>query len=171
MEPRTAYQLTHLLQGVINEGTATSVKPYGAPAAGKTGTTDQNMDAWFVGYTPELVTCVWVGHDQKIALGSAETGGRAAAPIWLDFMNQTKSAYPPGPDFLMPTGLTMLAVNPHGGLAQAGPAEPFKEESISSLTAHESTEEPAGEETAASLPAPPPPATPTPNNGPLFSIQ
>ena len=177
MDPRTAYQVTHLLQGVINEGTGTSVKSFDAPAAGKTGTTDQNMDAWFVGYTPELVTCVWVGHDQKIALGTAETGGRAAAPIWLDFMNQTKSTYPPGADFVMPPGLVMMPMNPRsGGLSQGGDhatLEPFKEENLHTLEKSEGEDasggsEPGGGNEPLALPQPPAPAE---KSGPLFSIQ
>jgi penicillin-binding protein 1A len=83
---RIAYQITLMLQGVIEEGTGRAAKGLQVAAAGKTGTTDHNRDAWFIGYTPTLVTGVWVGHDQKRSLGRGETGGRAAAPIWLDFM-------------------------------------------------------------------------------------
>jgi len=95
ISPAVAYQMTSLMQGVIAEGTAKGISSYGAPAAGKTGTTDQNVDAWFVGYTPNLVTTVWMGHDHNRSLGRTETGGLATAPIWLDFMNQAKTVYPP----------------------------------------------------------------------------
>jgi len=111
LDPRVAYQMTHLLAGVITDGTAKGISSFGAPAAGKTGTTDQNVDAWFVGYTPELTTCVWIGHDQNISLGSAETGGLAAAPIWLDFMNQAKAAYPAAEGFPVPAGIVMLPMD------------------------------------------------------------
>jgi penicillin-binding protein 1A len=111
IDPRVAYQMTHIMEGVINDGTARGIRSFGAPAAGKTGTTDQNVDAWFVGYTPELTTCVWMGHDKNTSLGTAETGGLAAAPIWLDFMNQTKAAYPATEGFPVPPGIVMLPVD------------------------------------------------------------
>jgi len=111
LDPRVAYQMTHILEGVISDGTARGISSFGAPAAGKTGTTDQNIDAWFVGYTPELTTCVWIGHDQNISLGTAETGGLAAAPIWLDFMNQAKTTYPATGGFPVPPGIVMLPMD------------------------------------------------------------
>jgi penicillin-binding protein 1A len=111
VDPRVAYQITHLMEGVITAGTAKGISSFGAPAAGKTGTTDQNVDAWFVGYTPELTTCVWIGHDHNISLGTAETGGLAAAPIWLDFMNQTKATYPGTGGFPVPAGIVMLPMD------------------------------------------------------------
>ena len=111
IDPQIAYQMTHLLEGVITDGTAKGISSFGAPAAGKTGTTDQNVDAWFIGYTPELTTCVWIGHDQNASLGSAETGGLAAAPIWLDFMNQAKAVYPATDGFPIPAGIVMLPMD------------------------------------------------------------
>lgn len=110
LDRRTAYQVTRLLQSVIEEGTGRSVNSLGIPAAGKTGTTDQNMDAWFIGYTPEIVTGVWVGYDQKISLGEHETGGRSAAPIWLDFMEHAKKIYPSG-KFEIPDGIRIIPIN------------------------------------------------------------
>ncbi len=86
LDERTAFQVTHLLQSVIAEGTGRAARGLRVAAAGKTGTTDRNMDAWFVGYTPDLAVGVWMGFDQKKSLGKRETGGRAVAPIWLDFM-------------------------------------------------------------------------------------
>lgn len=106
LDPRIAYQMTQILEGVIQEGTATSVRSLGIPAAGKTGTTDKYMDAWFIGYTPELVTSVWIGFDQKATLGRNETGGHAAAPIWLEFMGAARKIYP-AEDFAKPEGATM----------------------------------------------------------------
>jgi len=99
---RIAYQMTLMLKGVIEEGTGRNAKGLRVPAAGKTGTTDQNRDAWFIGYTPEVVTGVWVGHDQKRSLGKGETGGRVAAPIWLDFMTKATRKDKPGTIFPMP---------------------------------------------------------------------
>ncbi len=115
VDPRVAYQMTHLMEGVISDGTAKGISSFGAPAAGKTGTTDQNVDAWFVGYTTELTTCVWIGHDQNISLGTAETGGLAAAPIWLDFMNQAKATYPATGGFPAPPGIVMLPMDNASG--------------------------------------------------------
>jgi penicillin-binding protein 1A len=111
LDPRVAYQMTHIMEAVISDGTARGISSFGAPAAGKTGTTDQNVDAWFVGYTPDLTTCVWIGHDQNISLGRMETGGLAAAPIWLDFMNQAKATYPPTGGFPLPPGIVMLPLD------------------------------------------------------------
>ena len=136
MDPRTAYQATRLLKGVVDEGTGKLVRDLGSPAAGKTGTTDQNMDAWFIGFTPELAACVWVGHDQKIPLGPSETGGRSAAPIWLDFMKQAKKSYPGTEDFKVPPGIVLLAMDNTTGLPPVSSQgenvswEAFKEESL-----------------------------------------
>ena len=115
VDPRVAYQMTHIMEAVISDGTAKGISSFGAPAAGKTGTTDQNIDAWFVGYTPELTTCVWIGHDQNTSLGTAETGGLAAAPIWLDFMNQAKATYPTTGGFPVPPGIVMLPLDNASG--------------------------------------------------------
>ena len=84
----TAFQMTYLMQKVIEDGTGK--KAWGLPqqSAGKTGTTDRNRDAWFIGYTPEMVCGVWMGFDRRHSLGRGETGGRTCAPVWLDFMKQ-----------------------------------------------------------------------------------
>ncbi|MBT3857230.1 MAG: PBP1A family penicillin-binding protein, partial [Nitrospina sp.] len=82
----TAYTVTSLLQSVVEHGTGKKVKALNRPVAGKTGTTNNYVDAWFMGYTPELVTGVWVGKDKDESLGRNETGSRAAIPIWLQFM-------------------------------------------------------------------------------------
>ncbi|HSR36916.1 MAG TPA: penicillin-binding protein 1A [Desulfurivibrionaceae bacterium] len=103
LDPKVAHQMNRILQGVIAEGTAKNIRSLGIPAAGKTSTTDKYMDAWFIGYTTEMVTGVWIGFDQKTPLGKNETGGQAAAPIWLDFMAAAYKAYPVG-DFTKPEG-------------------------------------------------------------------
>jgi penicillin-binding protein 1A len=82
----TAYIVTSLLEGVVKNGTARRVRALNRPAAGKTGTTNNLNDAWFVGYTPRYVTGLWVGFDNEKPLGKQETGSRAAIPIWLSFM-------------------------------------------------------------------------------------
>jgi len=81
--------MTSILQQVISQGTGSKAR--GIPdAAGKTGTSDNNMDAWFIGYTPKVTAGVWLGYDKGKALGQGETGGRAAAPVWKHFMQTVK---------------------------------------------------------------------------------
>ncbi len=108
IDAETAYQLTYIMRDVIEEGTGRRAKgiPY---AAGKTGTTDHNMDAWFIGYTPILATGVWIGHDQCRSLGVRETGGVAAAPIWHDFMKKATN-YRASQDFTTPPGITFIPI-------------------------------------------------------------
>lgn len=90
LDPQVCYVLTDMLKGVIRKGTAarTVGSQFKYPAAGKTGTTNDYSDAWFVGYTPDISVCVWVGYDQRKSLGSGMTGGSVAGPIWRDFMNR-----------------------------------------------------------------------------------
>jgi penicillin-binding protein 1A len=85
---RTAKTMIGLLQGVVDFGTAQKAKILERPVAGKTGTTNNYTDAWFIGFTPSLTCGVWVGYDQKKTLGKGETGARAALPLWIDFMQQ-----------------------------------------------------------------------------------
>lgn len=86
----TAAMITGMLRGAVEKGTGTMAKGLGVPAAGKTGTTDKNTDAWFIGYTDKLAVGVWLGYDRNSSLGPGETGGRAAAPLWLDFMKAAR---------------------------------------------------------------------------------
>jgi penicillin-binding protein 1A len=115
MKPETAYLITHLLQGVIEHGTGWKARELGRPAAGKTGTTNDYRDAWFVGYTPALVAGVWVGHDGQESIGQKETGGRAALPVWLEFMKKAH-AERPSEDFAVPEGVIFKQVDPRTGL-------------------------------------------------------
>ncbi len=87
LDPWASAALTSVLQGVISQGTATNAQ-IGRPAAGKTGTTDEQRDVWFVGYVPQLATAVWVGNDDNRPLSRGATGGGYAAPVWRDFMVQ-----------------------------------------------------------------------------------
>jgi penicillin-binding protein 1A len=89
-----AYTVTSLLQSVVEDGTGKQVKALGRPVAGKTGTTNNYVDAWFLGYTPQLVTGVWVGKDSVEPLGKNETGSRSAIPIWLQFMQDAHQDLP-----------------------------------------------------------------------------
>jgi penicillin-binding protein 1A len=119
LDPRTSYQITYLLQRVISEGTGKKAWGLHSASAGKTGTTDRNRDAWFIGYTPRLATGVWMGFDKKATLGHHETGGLACAPVWLNFMRQAEKKYPAG-DFAVPNGISFLPINPESGKYESG---------------------------------------------------
>jgi len=90
----TAYQVTSMLESVVERGTGKRAAKLGRPVAGKTGTTNDYTDAWFVGYVPQLLTAVWVGLDEKVTIGKKQTGGKIAAPIWLDFMEHALAGEP-----------------------------------------------------------------------------
>ncbi len=118
----TAYIMTTLLQGVIQEGTATVLKKIvGRPdIAGKTGTTNENMDAWFVGFSPEYSCGVWVGFDEEAPIGDAETGGKAAAPIWGYFMKEVLRDRAVK-EFPSPQSVEFRKVDPKTGLITSSP--------------------------------------------------
>lgn len=115
MKPETAYIITNLLKGVIERGTGWKARELGRPVAGKTGTTNDYRDAWFIGYTPSLVTGVWVGFDDQRSLGHKATGSRAALPVWLDFMKHAHQNQDPV-DFSIPNGILFRNVDPRTGL-------------------------------------------------------
>lgn len=114
LRPEVAYQVTSLLQSVVEDGTAQSVQKLGRPVAGKTGTTNESRNAWFAGYTPGLTTVVWVGFDDNQPLGPGETGGRAAIPIWLGFMEKAVEGQPVQ-DFEAPSSIVFALVDPESG--------------------------------------------------------
>ena len=111
---QTAYLMTHLLEGVVQHGTGWRAKALGRPVAAKTGTTDQFYDAWFIGYTPETLTGVWVGFDDERSIGENETGSRAASPIWVAFMTRSLKDKPMK-DFPVPEGIEFMRVDPRTG--------------------------------------------------------
>ncbi|MCX8044443.1 MAG: PBP1A family penicillin-binding protein [Desulfobacterota bacterium] len=115
ISPETAYIMTSMLQSVVEEGTGKKVRALNRPCAGKTGTTNDVRDAWFIGFTPRLVTGVWVGFDDMSPLGKHETGAVAASPIWLDFM-QTACEGEPVQSFSVPDGIVFVKINPATGL-------------------------------------------------------
>jgi len=115
IEQSTAYLMTSLLESVIKEGTATRVRSINRPAAGKTGTTNKLHDAWFMGYTPDYITGTWVGYDQEQSLGTRESGGRAAGPIWLDFMKEIHQDKPIK-GFKTPKGVVFSKIDADTGL-------------------------------------------------------
>jgi penicillin-binding protein 1A len=115
IEESTAYIVTNLLQGVVQHGTGRRVKSLNRPVAGKTGTTNNLYDAWFVGYTPGYVTGVWVGFDEEKSLGIHETGSRAASPIWLSFMKAMLQDKPVRA-FPVPDGVVFAKIDTETGL-------------------------------------------------------
>jgi penicillin-binding protein 1A len=115
LSPETAFQMVSMLREVVRRGTGRRAQALHRPVGGKTGTTNDQIDAWFVGFTPDLVSGVWVGYDEKEGLGKRETGGRAALPIWLDFM-QTVLEGVPVSDFPVPPGIVFVNVDSKTGL-------------------------------------------------------
>lgn len=129
LDPEVAYVTTSLLQDVLRYGTAKSLAKFSQerPAAGKTGTTDDYRDAWFVGYTPQIVTGVWVGYDQPKPGGKSFTGGAICAPIWEGFMRSALKGKEVV-DFLAPETVVTLTIDPSTGyLATAACPETFDE--------------------------------------------
>ncbi len=115
IDPHTAYQMTSILEGVIQRGTAKSLRKLGRPIAGKTGTTNEEKDAWFIGYSPDLVVGVFVGYDTPRPMGKGQTGGRVAAPVFASFMKEALADTPPAP-FRIPPGIKLIRVDLHTGL-------------------------------------------------------
>jgi len=114
LEPATAYQMVSMLEGVVNRGTGTAVKAVGKPLAGKTGTTNEGRDVWFMGFSPDLVAGVYLGFDQPRSLGEKATGGRYSAPIFRDFMMEALKNEPATP-FRVPPGIRLVRVDYYTG--------------------------------------------------------
>lgn len=113
-DPRTAYQMVSILEGVVQRGTAKALTVLDRPVAGKTGTTNDSKDAWFVGFTPDLVVGVFIGFDEPKSLGGKETGASLAVPVFRDFMQEALKDTPPVP-FRIPPGVRMVQVNAETG--------------------------------------------------------
>jgi len=124
--PDVAYVLTSMLESVIKDGTGKRALALRRPVAGKTGTSNDQKDAWFVGFTPELVTGVWVGFDELRTLGSGEAGGKTAAPIWVDFMTVALKGKPPR-QFKAPQGVVTVKIDAKTGLLAPPGAPGFDE--------------------------------------------
>ncbi len=115
MDARTAYQVTHMLEGVVQRGTAASLRSLDIPIAGKTGTTTGPTDVWFVGGTPHFVAGLYIGYDQPRNLGGVQ-GASTAAPVWKQFYGDAFHDHPPEPDpFLAPAGIRMVRVDRRSG--------------------------------------------------------
>jgi len=112
LRPQTAYVVANMMQSVVNEGTATVIRQLGyeGPAAGKTGTTDEYADAWFIGFTPEITCGVWIGFDKKKTIFRGATGGGIAAPVWTDFMKTVRPDSTPSGSFAVPDSIITAPV-------------------------------------------------------------
>ena len=119
----TAYQITSMMEGVVQAGTATVVKEVGKPIAGKTGTTNEAKDAWFIGFSPDVAVAIYMGYDKPRPLGkgNAATGGHLAAPIARDFLKLALADKPAVP-FKVPAGIKLIRVVSKTGM-RAGPGE------------------------------------------------
>jgi penicillin-binding protein 1A len=110
VSPELAYVITHMLRGVVERGTGQAAKSLDRPVAGKTGTTNDYSNAWFLGYTPKLVSGVWIGYDRPRSLGRDETGGRLAGPIWTAYMARIIGDSPKE-DFPIPQRVAIVSVD------------------------------------------------------------
>jgi penicillin-binding protein 1A len=119
LDSMTAYQITSMLEGVVQRGTATVVREVGKPVAGKTGTTNDEKDAWFIGYTPDLAVGCYIGFDKPRHLGRGATGGHLAAPIVKDFLKMALADKPAVP-FRVPAGLKLVRVDARSGMRAGG---------------------------------------------------
>jgi penicillin-binding protein 1A len=118
IDPHTAYQMVSIMEGVVQRGTATRVKAVGKPLAGKTGTTNDYKDAWFVGFAPDLAVGVFIGFDQPKRMGRDATGGGVAAPVFRDFMKLALADKPAVP-FRIPPGIQLIRINRKTGFRAA----------------------------------------------------
>jgi penicillin-binding protein 1A len=119
LDPMTAYQITSMMEGVVQRGTGTGAKSLGRPVAGKTGTSNDYKDAWFIGFTPELAVGVYVGFDRPRNMGRQATGGELAVPIFTEFMANALKGKPPTP-FNMPGGMAQVWIDPGTGVKAMG---------------------------------------------------
>jgi penicillin-binding protein 1A len=127
IRPETAYIMVSLMRSVVDTGTArAAASKLLRPAAGKTGTSNGSRDAWFVGFTPDLLAAVWVGFDDSKSLGHGEAGGRTALPLWINFMTKALNRRPVR-DFNQPPGIVVVQIDPATGLLPAPGTEGINE--------------------------------------------
>jgi penicillin-binding protein 1A len=125
-DPGSAFQMISILQGVVERGTGTRARGLGRPIGGKTGTTNDVNDVWFVGFSSDLVVGVWFGFDNPRTLGEGETGGSVAVPVFRDIMAEALKNTPVAP-FRVPSSVRLVRVDPKTGLpSNAGIWEAFK---------------------------------------------
>lgn len=119
LDEMTAYQITSMMEGVVLRGTGAAIRAVNRPLAGKTGTTNEEKDAWFVGYSPNLAVGLYIGYDRPRPMGQGGTGGGTAAPIFRDFMQMALADQPPVP-FRVPNGITLIRIDARTGLRAGG---------------------------------------------------
>jgi penicillin-binding protein 1A len=115
LDPMTAYQITSMMEGVVQRGTATVVREVGKPVAGKTGTTNDEKDVWFVGFAPDMAVGVYLGYDKPRQISARATGGGIAAPIVKDFLKLALADKPAVP-FRVPPGIKLIRIDPKSGM-------------------------------------------------------
>ena len=115
LDPRIAYQITSMMEGVVQRGTAIKLRDLDSSLAGKTGTTNKNKDAWFIGYSPDIVVGIFVGYDQPKSLGYRETGSSVAVPIFKHYALNSEINKNNKP-FRIPNGLTFINIDPNTGM-------------------------------------------------------
>jgi penicillin-binding protein 1A len=158
----TAYVMTSLLEGVTQRGTAAKAAALNWPVGGKTGTTNDYTDAWFIGFDPDITVGVWVGLDQKKPLGNRETGGVAALPIWIEFMKAWIGDRKDKPEFARPGNVLFVSVDPSTGAETTGEGSPAISEVFISGTQPSAVPRQQDEPPPAA-PAPPAPAPQKPS--------
>ena len=114
INPYTAYQITSMMEGVVQRGTGKALKAIGKPVAGKTGTSNDERDAWFIGFTPDLAVGVYIGYDRPRGMGKGATGGQLAAPVVAHFMKLALKGKPATP-FRVPAGIELIPIDPNTG--------------------------------------------------------
>jgi penicillin-binding protein 1A len=119
LDPLTSYQITSIMEGVIQRGTGVSIKDVGKHLAGKTGTTNDAKDLWFIGYSPDLAVGVYIGYDKPRSLGDSAQAATYAAPIFRDFMKMALASKPDTP-FRVPPGIKLISVDVKSGLRSSG---------------------------------------------------
>jgi penicillin-binding protein 1A len=119
IDPRVAFVMTHLMREVVQYGTAGRANAIGRPVAGKTGTTQDFRDGWFIGFSPRVVTGVWVGYDDQRTMGHGETGANTALPIWVRYMTNALKDFP-ADDFHVPDGVTFVNIDSKTGKQSEG---------------------------------------------------
>lgn len=115
IDERVAYQMVSMLQGVVQRGTAAAANKLGRPLAGKTGTTNDSRDAWFMGFSPDMVIGVYIGYDKPKGLGTKETGGRVALPAFMEVIAEALKDEPPKP-FSVPPGIQLVQIDRSTGM-------------------------------------------------------
>ncbi len=148
LDPVDAFLVTNMLKGVIEHGTGRRARALGRPAAGKTGTTNKQVDAWFMGYTPQVLTGVWTGRDKPAPMGRHETGAHAALPTWLEAMKAFHQGKPVR-DFTPPEGIEWVAIDADTGLLPGPDTEHVILEAFRAGTAPTKTSPPKRPDNAA----------------------